>query len=53
MELLEDSLQGVGYLLKDRVQRHRRVRRTRCDGSPRAAPRVDPAIVSQLLNGAT
>jgi DNA-binding NarL/FixJ family response regulator len=48
MELLEDSLQGVGYLLKDRVQDLDEfadaVRRVAAGGSA-----VDPAIVSQLL----
>jgi DNA-binding NarL/FixJ family response regulator len=48
MELLEDSRQGVGYLLKDRVQDLDEfadaVRRVAAGGSA-----VDPAIVSQLL----
>jgi DNA-binding NarL/FixJ family response regulator len=48
MELLEDSLAGVGYLLKDRVQDIDEfadaIRRVAAGGSA-----VDPAIVSQLL----
>jgi DNA-binding NarL/FixJ family response regulator len=48
MELLEDSLEGVGYLLKDRVQDldefAAAVRRVATGGSA-----VDPALVTQLL----
>jgi DNA-binding NarL/FixJ family response regulator len=48
MELLEDSLEGVGYLLKDRVQDLEEftsaVRRIGTGGSA-----IDPAIVGQML----
>ncbi len=48
MELLEESLEGVGYLLKDRVQDldefAAALRRVATGGSA-----VDPAIVAQLL----
>jgi DNA-binding NarL/FixJ family response regulator len=49
MELLEDSLEGVGYLLKERVSDMAEftasVRRVGSGGSA-----IDPAIVGQLLN---
>jgi DNA-binding NarL/FixJ family response regulator len=48
MKLLEDSLEGVGYLLKERVgdmaEFTASVRRVGSGGSA-----IDPAIVSQLL----
>ncbi len=39
LKLLADSADGVGYLLKDRDQRHQGVRGRRCAGSRTAARR--------------
>ena len=48
-ELLADGAGGVGYLLKDRVARHRRVPRRRSTGWRAGGTVLDPQVVAQLM----
>ena len=48
MELLSESAEGVGYLLKDRVSDVDEFAAP-CAASPRAAPPSIPTVVSQLV----
>ena len=48
MDLLSESTEGVGYLLKDRVPTSRSSPQ-QCAGCRRAARALDPAVVSELV----
>ena len=49
MRLLAESPEGLGYLLKDRVDRPRGLRRHAARASPPAARALDPQVVARLL----